>query len=134
MPASVTLQFEAKAHISVQKWIEGGGLKNGLAIKAEGIAEIQRRFCQLLPEDLLWVEDPATREWVRVIPGELRVRDVRVGTHVAISPGAVPRFLKRFEQVHGNAGKTESIISTAAAHHRLLRIHPFMDGNSRVAS
>jgi Fic family protein len=87
----------------------------------------------LLPEDLLWVEDPATKERLRVVPGELRRRDVRVGTHVAISPGALPRFLERFEQVYGNVGKTESIISTAAVHHRLLWIHPFMDGNGRVA-
>jgi Fic family protein len=127
------LQLEAKAHIAVQKWIDGGSLKGGLASKAYGIREIHRRFCELLPEDLLWVEDPATKERVRVVPGELRRHDVRVGTHVAISPGAVPRFLERFEQVYGNAGKTESIVSTAAVHHRLLWIHPFMDGNGRVA-
>ena len=70
------LQMEAKAHIAVQKWIDGGGLKGGLAIKAEGIQEIHRRFCELLPEDLLWVEDPATKEKLRVVPGELRKRDV----------------------------------------------------------
>lgn len=84
------LQLEAKAHIAVQKWIDGGGLKGGLAIKAEGIQEIHRRFCELLPEDLLWVEDPATKEKLRVAPGEWRKRDVQVGTHVAISPGALP--------------------------------------------
>src|SRR5438132_14341498 len=43
------LQLEAKAHIAVQKWIDGGGLKGGLAISAEGIREIHRRFCELLP-------------------------------------------------------------------------------------
>src|SRR5579863_10188325 len=54
------LQFEARAHISVQKWIDVGGLKGGLAFKADGIREIHRRFCELLPESLLWLEDPAT--------------------------------------------------------------------------
>jgi Fic family protein len=127
------LQLEAKAHIAVQRWIDGGALKGGLAIKAEGIREIHRRFCELLPEDLLWVEDPATKGKLRLAPGELRGRDVQVGNHVAISPGAIPRFMERFEQVYGNIGKTESIISTAAIHHRLLWIHPFMDGNGRVA-
>ena len=109
------------------------GLQGGLAVRAEGICEIHRRFCDFLPEDLLWVEDPATKERVQLAPGELRKLDLRVGNHVAVSPGAVPRFLERFAQVYGNAGKTESIISTAAAHHRLLWIHPFMDGNGRVA-
>jgi len=79
------------------------------------------------------VEDPASKKRVRVIPGELRKRDVQVGRHVAVSPGAVPRFLQRFEQVYGSLGKTESIISTAAAHHRLVWVHPFLDGNGRVA-
>jgi hypothetical protein len=117
----------------VQKSIDGGGLKDGLAVKAEGICEIHQRFCELLPEDLLWAEDPVTKAKVRVAPGELRTRDVKVGNHIAISPGALPCFLERFEQVYGNVGKTETIISTAAAHHRLLWIHPFVDGNSRVA-
>jgi Fic family protein len=126
------LQMEATAHIAVQKWIDGGALKGGRAITAQGIQEIHRRFCELLPEDLLWVEDPATKEKLRVVPGEFRRRDVQVGSHVAVSAGAVPRFLERFQQVYGNVGKTESIISTAAAHHRLLWIHPFADGNGRV--
>jgi Fic family protein len=45
----------------------------------------------------------------------------------------VARFLKRFEEVYGCLGKTESILGTAAAHHRLVWIHPFLDGNGRVA-
>src|SRR6202171_2913665 len=92
------LQLEAMAHIAVQKWIDGGGLKGGLAIGVEGSCEIHRRFCELLPEDLLWAEDPALQEKVRIVPGALRTRDVRVGNHVAISPGGLPRFLERFAQ------------------------------------
>ena len=30
-------------------------------------------------------------------------------------------------------GKTDAILSSAAAHHRLLLVHPFLDGNGRVA-
>src|ERR1700677_1482474 len=53
------LQLEAKAHITVQQWIDSGGLK-GRAVTADAIRETHRRFCDLLPEDLLWVEDPET--------------------------------------------------------------------------
>jgi Fic family protein len=127
------LQLEAKAHIAVQQWIDNGGFTGHAAVRTESICEIHRRFYELLPEDLLWVEDPVTGDRVRVVPGELRRRDVRVGDHIAISPGALPRFLDRFEQVYGNLGKADWIISTAAAHHRLLWVHPFMDGNGRVA-
>jgi len=126
------LQLEARAHVAVQSWIDGGGLR-GRAVTADGICEIHRRFGELLPEALLEVRDPDTGEAMAVMPGQLRHRDVRVGRHVPISPGAVPRFLERFEQVYGALGRSETILSAAAAHHRLLWIHPFLDGNGRVA-
>lgn len=50
-----------------------------------------------------------------------------------MSPGAIPRFLDRFEAVYGNLGKSGRILTTASAHHRILWIHPFLDGNGRVA-
>lgn len=53
--------------------------------------------------------------------------------HVAISPGAVPRFLGRFGQVYGHLNRTDAILGAAAAQHRLAWIHPFFDGNGRVA-
>jgi Fic family protein len=131
-PRKRDLQLEAKAHIAVQKWIDAGGLKERAATIA-GVREVHRRFCELLPDDLLWVEDPETKERVRVVAGELRRKDVVVGEHIAISPGAVPRFLDRFEHVYARLNKTDSIVGAAAAHHRLLWIHPFVDGNGRVA-
>lgn len=131
-PKKRDLQKEAVAHIAVQKWIDEGGLKQR-ATTADGLSETHRRFCESLPESMLWVEEPDTRERLQVVPGELRRRDVRVGRHVAISPGAVPRYLKRFEEVYGQPGKTDTILASATAHHRLLWIHPFLDGNGRVA-
>jgi Fic family protein len=125
------LQLEAKAHIAVQQWIDGGSLR-ARAATSEGIREIHRRFCELLPDDLLWVEEPDTGERMRVIPGELRQRDVKVGQHIPISPGSLTRFLEKFETVYTGLGKAETILAAAAAHHRLLWIHPFLDGNGRV--
>ena len=130
-PKKRDLQLEAKAHIAVQSWIDAGHLR-GRAVTADGIREIHRRFCELLPDEMLWVEEPDTRERLHVEAGELRRRDVRVGRHIPISPGAIPRFLARFENAYGGVGKTDAILATAAAHHRLLWIHPFLDGNGRV--
>jgi Fic family protein len=126
------LQLEAKAHIEVQRWIDGGGLR-GRATTRVAICEIHRRFGELLPDELLWVENPKTGERIKMVPGELRRRDVKVGRHVPISPGALPRFLDRFEQGYGNPRRTDAILATAAAHHRIAWIHPFLDGNGRVA-
>jgi Fic family protein len=86
-----------------------------------------------VPDELLWVRNPETGEKIKVVPGQLRKRDVRVGRHIPIGPGAVPRFLERFENVYGHLGKAEAILATAAAHHRSVWIHPFIDGNGRVA-
>jgi Fic family protein len=126
------LQMEARAHIAVQRWIDEGGLK-GRAFTAGAVRETHERFCRLLPPELLFVEDPQTKERMPVTPGEFRRRDVEVGRHLAISPGAVPRFLERYETIYGGLGRAETILAAAAAHHRLLWIHPFLDGNGRVA-
>jgi Fic family protein len=126
------LQLEAKAHITVQKWIDDGGLKDHAA-SFDGLCEIHRRFCELLPEELLWAEDPESGKRLQIVPGKLRQRDVKVGRHIPISPGALPRFMERFEDGYCGLGKTETIFAAAAAHQRVLWIHPFLDGNGRVA-
>jgi Fic family protein len=131
-PRKRDLQLEARAHIAVQRWIDEGNFR-GRTATADGLRDLHRRFCELLPESLLWVEEPNTHERLRMVPGALRHRDVRVGRHVPVSPGAVPRFLARFEETYGSAGKTDAILAAAAAHHRLLWIHPFLDGNGRVS-
>jgi len=126
------LQLEAKAHITVQRWIDEGGLK-GRAVTADALCETHRRFCELLPDELLWVTESDTGERLRVVPGGLRTRHVKVGTLIPVSPGALPRFLRRFETAYGGLGRTDAILAAAGAHHRLLWIHPFLDGNGRVA-
>lgn len=131
-PAKRDLQLEAKAHIAVQQWIDNDGL-NGRTTSIEGILETHRRFCELLPDELLWVETPDSGQQEQLIAGELRLRDVIVGRHIAVSPGALPRFMERFQNAYRHAGKVDAIVSAACAHHRLLWMHPFLDGNGRVA-
>jgi Fic family protein len=131
-PRKRSLQLEAKAHVEVQGWIDRGGLTSG-AMTVAGIREVHRRFGELLPPELLRVSNPETGDEVAMTPGELRDRDVRVGRHIPISPGALPRFLTRFEEVYSRLGKSETVLAAAAAHHRLLWIHPFLDGNGRVS-
>ena len=131
-PKKRILQLEAKAHVTVQTWIDGGGI-DGRALTAAALCEIHERFCSLLPDDLLWSAGTSSQPPIRIIPGALRTHDVQVGQHVAVSSKLVPRFLERFEEVYSGLGKMDTILSVAAAHHRLLWIHPFLDGNGRVA-
>ena len=55
------------------------------------------------------------------------------GRHIPVSPGALPRFMQRFEHGYTGLGRTDTIFAAAGAHYRLLWIHPFLDGNGRVA-
>lgn len=131
-PESRDLQQEALAHISVQRWIDEGGI-DGSATKVSVVHDIHRRFCELLPDSLRWVTNPDTGLRKEVIPGEVRKDEVKVGDHWPISPGAVKRYMERWEAVYAPLGTFDTALNVAAAHHRLLWIHPFLDGNGRVA-
>ena len=131
-PQKRALQLEARAHIETQQWIDN----NGLAEKStseQSILGVHQYFCERLPEELLWVENPDTGERIKLVPGQYRQRDVKVGRHIPVSPGALPRFMKRFQEAYDNLGRVDTIIASATAHHRLLWVHPFLDGNGRVA-
>jgi Fic family protein len=68
------------------------------------------------------------------LPGQLREREVSVGRHAAPVAKALPLFLARWAEVYGTARRGEmQVVAMAAAHHRLAWIHPFLDGNGRVA-
>jgi len=131
-PKKRNLQLEARAHVAVQKWIDEGGMSEPPTATAS-ITELHRRFCELLPPELLFVENKETGERILVVPGELRRRYVKVWNHVPVSPGAVPRFLERMHKAYSLPGRIEPILAAACAHHRLLWVHPFLDGNGRVA-
>jgi Fic family protein len=82
---------------------------------------------------MLWVEEPKTKERLRVIPGELRTRQVAVGLHIPPPPEDLLAFMARFEAAYKSDSKLKQLVSVAASHHRLAWIHPFLDGNGRVA-
>jgi len=66
--------------------------------------------------------------------GEYRQRQVAVGRHEAPLHSAIPAFMDRWSSVYGKVRRgEEAIVAAAAAHHRLAWIHPFPDGNGRVA-
>jgi len=130
------LQLEARAHVEVQRIIDGRLNELPRPSAASAFTEwTHREFCQRLPESLLVVENPDTGERISVVPGQLRSRTVAVGRHIAPAPEDLEPFMLRFEQAYAatRLTKTRQVIAVAAAHHRFLWIHPFLDGNGRVA-
>ncbi|MCC6271947.1 MAG: Fic family protein [Deltaproteobacteria bacterium] len=132
-PKQRDLQLEAKAHIEVQRLIDQSVVDESL-VSEKYICWIHQEFCERLPEDMLWVENPDTKEKIRVVPGELRTGMVAVGRHIPPRPEGLKKFLARFEEAYRPAllSKLRRVLAVAAAHHRLLWIHPFFDGNGRV--
>jgi Fic family protein len=129
------LQHEARAHIEVQRMIDFGGATDNPVTSTSYIRWLHREFCRRLPDDLLWVTNPDSGERVRVVPGEVRGVTVIVGRHVPPPPEHLEALLVRFQEAYSSAqlSKIEKIVAIGAAHHRLLWIHPFVDGNGRVA-
>jgi len=133
-PERRNLQLEAVAHIEVQSKIDSGADERTEPVSKAYIQWLHREFCSRLPEPLLWSQNPDTGERVRLIPGEIRTRSVKVGMHVPPSGEQLQDCLVRFEEIYsGVQSKFRKVIAVAAAHHRLLWIHPFLDGNGRVA-
>ena len=136
-PAKRNLQLESVAHITVQRDME----KRLQSEPGPNIASrdflcyIHREFYKQLPEDFLIVKDPDTGRESRVVPGELRRASVKVGRHLPPESTMLDAFLDYFgdfyapERHHGAA----KLVAAAASHHRLMWIHPFLDGNGRVA-
>ena len=128
------LQKEAVAHIVVQKMIDEGLAPDVHPISSEYGKWIHKEFCDRLPEELLWVENPDTGEKIKVIPGKHRDGTVTVGRHIPPLPENLDRFLVRFDEAYDprRLSKLQRIVSIAASHHRYAWIHPFYDGNGRV--
>jgi len=132
-PKRRDLQLEAAAHIAVQTAIDSGGMDEDRSLSSLA-ADIHRRFYERLPDSLRWVEASVTGRRIEVLPGSLRDEDVQVGWHIAPSPDELGSWMARFDECAPERfGRAERLVAIAAAHHRLLWIHPFADGNGRVA-
>ena len=72
---------------------------------------------------------------IQSVPGMWRTGDVIVGRHIQISAEAIDRSITRFAACYrlDRLSQIQQAIAVAAAHHRLVWIHPFYDGNGRVA-
>jgi Fic family protein len=126
-----------------------------LAVAHVGTEAECEAFVDLLFDELkpAWLYTPGAIQWLHttlfgalsdidlrladgklLVPGEFRSRQVSVGRHEAPLFSAIPAFVDRWEGFYGKARRgEEAIVAVAASHHRLAWIHPFADGNGRVA-
>jgi Fic family protein len=135
-PAKRDLQQESLAHIDCQRRIEERIQREpDLNVAgADFLCWVHKTFYDLLPDELRRVKDEQTGEVLEVVGGEPRQREIQVGRHIGPLAEALPAFLERFAGFYQSGAHhgVMPIIATAASHHRLMWIHPFLDGNGRV--
>lgn len=134
-PQKRNLQHEARAHIHVQELIDTNSIPHPIHSE-DYLRTLHKEFCQLLPPALLKVPHPTTKQLHDVIPGEYRSNPVTVGNHDAPSHTQLSALMRQFIDAypfHEGMQPLTYIVAIAAAHHRFLWIHPFLDGNGRVA-
>ncbi|RJG40835.1 Fic family protein [Mesorhizobium sp. DCY119] len=138
-PERRPLALEAKAHVEIQRRIDGLALRGELPspTSIDFIQWIHRAFYEEMPEELRFVDKPNGSK-AEIVPGEFRTipdHDVVVGRHQPPSSERVLAFMEYFQKRFAMAEKQASlrIIAIASAHHRLNYIHPFPDGNGRVS-
>ncbi|MDP1658894.1 MAG: Fic family protein [Methylotenera sp.] len=138
-PEKRVLQLEARAHVEVEK--------SYLATVTTGhfvdifstalLCSIHREFYSKLPDDLHWSTSIDGKKTEKIAPGSLRTSEVEVGKHYPPLHTILPEFMQRFESGYQMAWQNklpyQRLPLIASAHHRLLWIHPFLDGNGRVA-
>jgi Fic family protein len=129
------LQSLAVAHIEADRWAKLQSLDKSTL--ESFILTVHQRFCDHLPMEMLKLKDGSD-----MMPGKFREREVQVGRHVAPRADSLNRFLERFTDVYGRRlewskkggiNKLDAVVAAFAAHHRMVWIHPFLDGNGRVA-
>jgi Fic family protein len=123
------------AHMGAQETMEKLNLPQAQLVTFDTIQRIHRELYERLPLELRLVDDGDGKQR-EVIPGEFRTLTVSVGRHVAPHHEALSSMARRFTSFYGekiSATPARSLVAAMAAHHRLVWLHPFRDGNGRVA-
>jgi len=131
------LQILNLAHIQTQQAIDEKLDSNSSTnvSSPEFIKWIHRTFYSNIPEIFLEIRHPLSGSHFTMSPGEFRDKYVSFGEHVAPSFESIPAFMEHFDRSYdlNLLSGHEKLIAAAASHHRLVWIHPFLDGNGRVS-
>jgi len=131
------LQILSLAHIEVQKECEKyfSDNPNTSPYHKTFILGIHKSFYSKEGmEPFLHISHENMKE--ELIPGVLRHREVKVGNHIAPNVHEVDSLMNEFEHLYNkslNSNDAVKLIHILSSHHRLMWIHPFLDGNGRTA-
>lgn len=137
-PAKRELQVESVAHIDTHQFLVKRFRPTDVPespCSREFILWLHKEFYERMPAEFKVVRSQSGDSELIVEPGELRQHDVIVGKHVPPEPEAIPELLRFFAEQYDPAryDRIRQVLAMAAMHHRFLWIHPFADGNGRIA-
>lgn len=130
-----SLQQLSVAHTHTQRWIEENAPLVSSPYSSAFICDIHKHFySQEGMEAFLHIEHNGIS--ADMTPGGLRELDVYVADHTAPDAKLVESLMMQYEDLYtrtlrGSPGSW--IVHAFSSHHRLLWIHPFLDGNGRAA-
>ena len=131
------LQQLSLVHIEVQKNIENYFDEEQTPFHRTFILDVHRElYAHPDMAHFLQIEDKENNTIIEMIPGELRESNVRVGHHIAPDYTELSSFFNKYEllyRIPNHATQAKKVIFALASHHRLMWIHPFLDGNGRTA-
>ncbi len=130
-------QLEHVAHIQVQKKMIKNlkeNPKQNICSK-EFLCQLHKEFYELLPDEMKFALTQSDKK-IPIQPGQLRDKPVQVGRHTPPQTREeIEFYLTHFNATLNPEALTlnEKVLALATSHHRLLWLHPFQDGNGRVA-
>ena len=131
------LQQLSLVHIEVQKYVEGYFNGGQTPYSRDFILDVHRElYSHPDMAHFLQIEDKENHKIIKMIPGKLRESNVRVGQHIAPEYTELSHFFNKYEllyKIPNHATQAKKVIYALASHHRLMWIHPFLDGNGRTA-
>jgi len=131
------LQQLSLVHIEVQKYVENYFTEEQTPYSRDFILDVHRElYSHPDMAHFLQIEDKENNTIIEMVPGKLRESNVRVGQHIAPDYTELSSFFNKYEllyRIPNHATQAKKIIFALASHHRLMWIHPFLDGNGRTA-
>lgn len=126
--------LEIKRHIDVQRSLAASPVNKLDICQRDYLLKIHKEFYEGVPDKFLDIKKNGSGETVRLVPGSFRETDVKVGKHIPPQAKDVDSCIRWFEGAYrlDRLFGLTPIFAAAGAHHRLMWIHPFLDGNGRT--
>ena len=129
------LQILSLVHIEVQQKLEKSCHEFNNPYSSDIILNIHKEFYSKEGmEPFLHIEHEDLK--TTMIPGQLRDMDVAIGKHIAPKVELIEHYLNEYQNLYKislTQSKAVQLIHALCSHHRLVWIHPFLDGKGRVS-